>query len=410
MDLPLYWADPDLLETDAIISSAEAENGVWRLVLEEAPFYPGGGGQPADRGVIDGNPLITITKNNGVVIHEISSEGNYLAGETVHCIVDGAYRRDSRQQHSGQHLISAALSLEGLETVSVHLGAEYTGIEVDGVADIPVSEILINSVLKTCDQWIAEDRKIVSLYLQPEELSGLELRRSLKYEHESETADNGTRQSPIRIIEIQHVDKVGCGGVHLNSTSSVGLILFIGSEKIRGHVRLNWLVGDRAISYARQLNEQGQKLQRVLSTGSEDTFARISVILEENRKFRNDVKTAEREIGRLLAESWLKDEGNADVISECIEGGQDRVEGAMSVIRGSGIRTVFLLRSHGDASGHSWVFFIGNSDDSIFDDFRASILNPFKGSGGGKPPQWRGRIEGDPNIILSEFRNWLDSR
>ncbi len=56
--LPLYWTDPDLLETDTAISSAKAENGIWRLVLEEAPFYPGGGGQPADRGEIDGNPLI----------------------------------------------------------------------------------------------------------------------------------------------------------------------------------------------------------------------------------------------------------------------------------------------------------------------------------------------------------------
>ncbi len=150
------------------------------------------------------------------------------------------------------------------------------------------------------------------------------------------------------------------------------------------------------------------------AAGHQGAVTTVSVVLQdfllENSKFRNDLKTTEKEIGRLLAESWLKDEGNTDVVSEYIEGGQGRVEGAMGVIRGSGIRTAFLLRNNGEASLFSWVFFIGNSDDSIFDDFRASILTPFSGSGGGKAPQWRGRIEGDPNIILSDFRNWLDSR
>ena len=92
------------------------------------------------------------------------------------CTIDGPYRWQSRQQHSGQHLLSAALSAEGLETLSVHLGADYCGIEVDAES---VPDSRIESVLNICDRWIDEARPINSMVMAGLDLAGRKLRRPL---------------------------------------------------------------------------------------------------------------------------------------------------------------------------------------------------------------------------------------
>lgn len=403
-NLPLYWTDPDLMETTAAVISAEPTKTGWKLVLDRQLFYPGGGGQPADRGFVDDCPVTAIKKIDNVIQMEITSAGEYASGDELKCTLDSRFRTDSRQQHSGQHLLSSALSLEGLDTVSVHLGSDYTGIEVTGNSNETISENSINKVLKTCDRWIQESRKINSLYLKPEELKGLELRRSL-----SDKSDKGSA-GLLRIMEIDGVDRVGCGGVHLNNTSSIGLILFAGSEKMRGHIRLNWLIGDRAREHARFLNRQGQEIQKLLSAGPDETTDRISSILEENKKNRLSLKKSDREIGRLMAGSWSGTEKSADkVISENVSGSKDRIEGAVEVLLDSDVRIAFLISGDNESAGFSWILLDKAMANTDFNEFKSGFLATFNGTGGGKPPLWRGRVEGVSEEILRAFRKWRKS-
>lgn len=407
-ELPLYWTNPDLMETTATVVSAEpsstgTDERTWTLVLDKNLFYPGGGGQPADRGLIDGCSIAAVNKTDQTVQYVISGSGPYSEGDELKCVLDAEFRRDSRQQHSGQHLLSAALSLEGWETVSVHLGSEYTGIEVSNETEKTISDETVKKVLKTCDRWIAEQRNIISRYLTRDELKGLELRRSLTEKNDME---NG---APVRIVDIEDTDLVGCGGVHLKSTGAIGMILFTGTDKIRGRYRLNWLIGDRALEHSRYLNGQGQIIQKLLSAGPLEMTERIISILDENKTLRISLKDTEKEIGLLQAESWIAADITSGIVVREITGSRERMEAAAEILRKSDIQAVFLISQTEVSSEYSWLLYGGKQKKIDFDEFKSNILKKYDGSGGGKPSLWRGRISGDSNIIISEVRVWLQS-
>ncbi len=398
-ELPLYWTNPDLCETDAVVVESLPAGGGWSLVLDRTPFYPGGGGQPADRGEIDGRPLIAVRKENDRIIHEISSKYPVTAGEVVCCSVDSDFRWDSRQQHTGQHLLSAALAHEGLNTVSVHLGADYIGIEVEGSADASDTQ-LIDRVLAACDEWIIGNHAVYSRYLTPGELDGVELRRPLKATDESQSG-------PIRIVDIEGIDQIGCGGVHLDNTASIGLILFEGSEKLRGRIRLKWLIGDRAIKRARLLSKEGKRLQTSLSCSPEESTTRVEKLLEDVQSARNSLKEADREIGRMLAESWLRETGRTGIIAKNIVGGRERMEAVLEVLQTVDFSSVFLIGGASEDGLIPWILYMNDAGDNGFNSFRNTVLVPFSGKGGGRLPIWRGVIIGNPDKIIGVFKDMM---
>lgn len=397
--LPLYWTDPEICVTDAVVTSASMINGAWRLELDRTPFYPGGGGQPADRGEINGRTVPGLKKESGIIVHEVSGNEPFIAGERVQCSVDSPFRRDSRQQHTGQHLISAALVQEGLETVSVHLGAEYTGIEVEGKPGTELSDRLVDRVLHTCDTWIRENRKVISRYLNPDEIEDLKLRRSLK---EPSIAGSG----PVRIVEIDGVDLVGCGGVHLTDTAGVGLILYSGLEKIRGRIRLKWIIGDRAALIARRSYSTEIELGKMFSVESVDIPGRTRILIDENRDLKTSDKKSQKRIGELLAESWITEKSNDDFFAVNLNGGRDMMEGTFDVLSASDLSGAFLLGRTEKGTDLSWCLYLDENHPAEFGNFKKSVLQRFQGKGGGGNGSWRGRVCGKPEEILDAVRQW----
>ncbi len=392
-DLPLYWSNPDILLADAKVIEARQTDIGWELRLENAPFYPGGGGQPADRGSICGTTLLGIRKEDGKIFHKLESSGIFTIGDAVQCSVDSDFRRDSMQQHTGQHLLSAALYSEGLDTVSVHLGQEHVGIEVEGAEGVIVPEETVRQVLDRCKLWISENRKVISRYLKPEELDNLNLRRPA-----------AGKSDLVRVVEIEGLDHVGCGGVHLKDTASIGMILYLGSEKIRGRVRLKWLIGGRAVKHAEKLSRQMRQIQKLLSSGPGEIPEKVESLITENQMLNKRVKNLEEKTGRMLAESWLADSEEDQLIVETIQtadGGRECIEAAAGKLISAGAAGCFLLNNN------SWIFFAKGRDASFFNDFRTEVLTPFKVKGGGKPPLWRGRIEGETKEILVAVRAWF---
>ncbi len=392
-DLPLYWSHPENLLTDTEVIEVRRADDRCELMLKQSPFYPGGGGQPADKGSIDSVPLIGIHKKDGKIVHELGSIDVFTIGKVVQCSVDSDFRRDSMQQHTGQHLLSAALFSEGLDTVSVHLGQEYVGIEVEGAEGGIVPEETVRRVLDRCKLWISENRKVISHYLKPEELDGLNLRRPA-----------AGKSDLVRVVEIEGLDHVGCGGVHLKDTASIGLILYLGSEKIRGRVRLKWLIGGRAVKHAEELGGQMRQIQKKLSAGPEEISGKVESLITENQKLKTSIKNLGEKTGSLLAESWLAVSGEDEFIVEAIQmsdGGRECLEAAAGKLASAGAAGCFLL------NGSSWIFYAKDRDASFFNDFRTDVLTPFKVKGGGKPPMWRGRIEGETQEILMAVRAWF---
>src|SRR5512146_1474318 len=107
---------------------AALADGRAEVVLDRTAFYPGGGGQPSDRGTLGGAPVVEVREeDNGEIVHVLQRP---VGGERLAGAVDAARRRDFMAQHTGEHILAQALLRAGkLATVSVHFGDDDTTIE-----------------------------------------------------------------------------------------------------------------------------------------------------------------------------------------------------------------------------------------------------------------------------------------
>ena len=129
----LYYADPFLTEFDARVLACEAVKDGFAVVLDRTAFYPEGGGQPYDTGVLGGAEVLDVHEKAGVITHKCASP--LPVGETVHGRLDWARRFDHMQQHSGEHICSGLICARyGCDNVGFHMGAE--SVTIDFNADI----------------------------------------------------------------------------------------------------------------------------------------------------------------------------------------------------------------------------------------------------------------------------------
>ena len=130
----LYYEDAYLREFDAAVLSCREEQGRYLVVLDRTAFYPEGGGQPADHGVLGGVAVTDVQERDGVVCHTCA--GPLAVGSTVHGAIDWQRRFDHMQQHSGEHIVSGMLcSAFHCDNVGFHpLGAGTGG----GAAGQPI--------------------------------------------------------------------------------------------------------------------------------------------------------------------------------------------------------------------------------------------------------------------------------
>lgn len=275
----LYYADSFLTDFDAVVTEIQelSRNGgksLWRVALDRSAFYPTSGGQPHDTGHLLATArsgaelaaaIVGVEEDEaGQVWHH--TEKPLSAGTHVHGAVDAARRIDHIQQHSGQHVLSAAFARVGqASTVSFHLGETISTIDlaVDGLVGSTLRE-----VEELANQVIAEDRPVtvttVSRQQAQDWLAAGELRKL------------PPREGDLRIIDIADFDRNACGGTHVRSTGQIGGLHLRGTEKVRQGVRVEFVCGLRAMRAVREdfrlLGEAG----RLLAVG----FAEIPEAIE----------------------------------------------------------------------------------------------------------------------------------
>ncbi len=176
-------------------------------------------------------------EDDGRVWHVL--EGAVPRGDEVAAEVDWARRFDAMQQHTGQHILSAAFEhVAGAATVSSRLGEERSSIEVT-LAD--AGWRAVRDIEQAANRVVWEDRPVERHWVDEEELARFALRKPPP----SERAGSGGR---IRIVEIPEWDVSACGGTHTRRTGEVGVVKVVRWEKVRGNLRFEFLCGARALS------------------------------------------------------------------------------------------------------------------------------------------------------------------
>jgi alanyl-tRNA synthetase len=281
--LRLYYDDPALHEFDAIVLACHRHGDGYRVALDRSAFYPTSGGQLHDTGLLRaGDNAITVldvtVDDEGVVWHHVEqslAEGMPLAGQ-----VDMARRRDFRQQHSGQHVLSASFDhLIDARTESVHLGLESCTLDLHR----EVSADEVRRVEDHANSVVWDDRPVAIRHADAADLaSEPRLRKA--------TARTGS----VRLIDIQGHDLSACGGTHVHRTGEIGVIAVRATERFRGGTRVTFLCGGRVLSSHRELRAAVDEVAQALSVAARDVPAAVA-------RLRDDLREEQRR-GKGLAE------------------------------------------------------------------------------------------------------------
>jgi alanyl-tRNA synthetase len=296
----LYYHDSFLYEFDAEIIDIAAIDSRTALVLDRTAFYPTSGGQVFDTGtILSGNNELRVTevaeKDDGTVLHLIEGAADVQKGSQVHGQIDVDRRRDHMQQHSGQHVLSAAfVRLFNMPTVSFHMGVESCSIDLDTKnltnAQVEAAEQLANDV-------VMQNRPVGVRFVTQEEAQGLGLRKMPPVERDK-----------LRLIDIHDFDLTACGGTHVASTGQIGCILLRKTEKVRQGWRVEFVCGKRAVAMARRDYSTLAESAGLCSSHIWDLPQQISKCQDEARASRKSSEQtlqelAEMHAARILAET-----------------------------------------------------------------------------------------------------------
>lgn len=290
----LYYNDSFLHDFRASVLDArelkrEGNQSVWTLKLDRTAFYPTSGGQPFDTGRFtteskSGVPLEVAVEDvfedeQGEIWHRVNKV--VPPGAEVRGFIDVQRRLDHMQQHTGQHLLSAAfVRLLAAKTVSFHLGEEISTIDLEIPAlsrdDLLRAERLANEI-------IAENRPITIRYATREQAQTMGVRKLPE------------RTGEIRLIDIQDFDLNACGGTHARSTGQIGGLMLRRTEKVKQGVRVEFVCGLRAVASSRRDFETLSEASALYPCASSDLSNNIS-------KQREELRQVQKRESRLLEE------------------------------------------------------------------------------------------------------------
>ncbi len=368
------------------------------VLLNRTIFFPGGGGQPGDRGTLDGIEVEQVhpsANDPTVLCHKLSYPlpSGTVKGNPVICNVDARHRWDYMQQHTGQHLISAILlRCLGVQTVSVHQGSEVTTIETD------TSYLSDGDILKiedTAQEVISQKRPVTYRVVDDSALPALALRRKT------------SRTGRVRLVEIQDYDRVACGGVHLPDTGWIQLVKIAGVERIRGHIRLSLKIGERALNHYRCNYDTLKAAGELLSAHQDAVPERIQALQEEVRHSHRTIRLQRERIARMILHNHqakdtpgplvipLEDE-EAELFQAVVEACNELDQDVCITHCTTGADTCF------------WGIVATGARPHSPEQLKNMLLKPHNARGGGNALRWQGIVPaGNITSFVATWRNMV---
>jgi alanyl-tRNA synthetase len=285
--------------TDAYCTSFTArvvEQLTWddqpAVVLDRTAFYPTSGGQPADRGTLDGVAVtdVVVREKDAAIVHVL--ERAVLATKAVRGELDWHRRFDHMQQHTGQHILSAAFGqLLDADTVGFHLGTEMSTLDLDKARLDPAA---ISPIEELANRVIWDDRVVSTRFISRDELAALPLRRP--------PAVTGR----VRIVEIigssrdagaaTSFDVNPCGGTHVARTGEIGLVKIVRLDYRGDETRVEFLCGERALRDYDAKNRMSYRLASMLTVGYWELDQAVERLQVEAKRVRQDLRRVRKRL------------------------------------------------------------------------------------------------------------------
>ena len=374
----LYYEDPFLQGFTAAVTSCEEGKGGYLVTLDRTAFYPEGGGQPYDTGVLGEAKVLEVHDKNGVITHLCNKP--LAVGASVEGKIDWARRFDHMQQHSGEHICSGLICERfRCDNVGFHMGTDT--VTIDFNADISWEELM--EIEEAANRYICEDHLIDIRFYRGAELDKVEYRSKKPLEGD------------VRIVAFPGADCCACCGTHVLRSGQVGLVKFLSVQKFREGVRIELLCGDRARRYLSACWEQSLHIGQALSVKPVASAAAVERLQSELGALK--LRCAKLE-GSAFAQTAAQYEGKGDVLLFEDEMSGDSLRKLCDAVANAcGGRCAVFAGTDG-----AYKYAIGHAGGELRD-FTKKMNAALSGRGGGKPNFVQGSVGCDRAAIEAFF-------
>ena len=385
--LPAYEREPRLTALATTVVDAGADAGKPWAVLEDTILYPEGGGQPSDRGTLNGVAVLDVQKKDGAIRHVLAAP---VAPGPADVRLDWERRFDHMQQHTGQHLLSAvAQDRFGWETTAFHLGPDVSDVELAAPsfssADLARLEEAVAAEIRAA-------RPVVPRRVPLEEFRGLPVRtRGLP---EGFTGD-------VRLVEIAGMDLNTCGGTHLSNTAEIEVLALLGTEPLRGGTRVFFAAGARARRRLKRHEERNAALRAALGAPDDGLLEAARAKLEQLAEAQKAVRRAAESLAEAAADALVS--GGARVAHVHVDGRD--MAFVQSVARRFAERAPARAALVTATAGAQHVFALGAGEG--FGDAQAlgrEVAALLGGKGGGSGRVFQGKAAGLDGLARARAR------
>lgn len=364
----LYYKRPYVKEFDAEVMSCVPGKKGYEVILDRTAFYPEGGGQPSDTGIL-GTAAVTYVEERGEeIIHHTSDP--LTPGERVSGTIDWEPRFSNTQQHSGEHIVSGLIHKHyGYDNVGFHMGREEMTIDLNGV----LTWEQLMEIEKEANDLIYQNLPVIESYPAEEELSSLEYRSKKELSGE------------VRIITYPKADCCACCGTHVERTGEIGVIKFLSMIHYKGGVRIAMLCGKKAMDDYRKKTEQTQALSFLLSAKPDAITDAVERLKKENAEKEASVIRLQKELMSLKSKQYPEQEGLLLVFEEGMS--PVTVRQYCNLLMEERKGTVVSVCSGTEESGYQ--FCLGSLSVNLRDEAK-QLNKELNGRGGGSPQMIQG--------------------
>ncbi|XP_060111856.1 alanyl-tRNA editing protein Aarsd1 [Heteronotia binoei] len=347
----------------------------FHVILEDTILFPEGGGQPDDQGVINGIPVLRVTRRGSDALHFVQTP--IEPGTEVQLVLDWDRRFDHMQQHSGQHLITAvAEQMFGFKTTSWELGRQQSTVELETRS---VTADQVAALEETVNNKIRARIPVVVHHLAEGEAEGDGVRsRGLPDDH----------TGPVRIVSIEGVDANMCCGTHVSNLSDLQVIKLLGTEKgKKNKTNLVFLAGNRVLKSLAQSHATEKALTSLLKCGSEEHVEAVKRLQNSLKQLHKNNLNLQRDLAVLIAQQFKSNPAREPVFMLHRKDGDS--EFMNMVANEIGTEETLLFLSVGDEKA-AGLFLLAGPIEAV-EKLGPRVAELLKGKGAGKHGRYQGK-------------------
>lgn len=371
MTKKLYYEDShqDSFGAKVLSCAWNEKKACYEVILDQTVFFPEGGGQYADTGVLGGAKVLDVQERGDEIIH--STDQALEPGIEVEGTIDYQERFSKMQQHTGEHIVSGIIHRTfGYDNVGFHLGQELVTMDFNGT----FTEDELRQVELEANEAVIKNLQVVVTYPSKEELDRLDYRSKKEL------------TGQVRIVEIPGYDVCACCAPHVELTGEIGIIRLIDAVKYKGGTRVTMVCGFRALKDYRMKEDNVREISRMLSTKPEESAQAVHRLQDEARMWKEKfIRAQSRAMEQILeklpesVENYVLFEEDVDknVARRFVDEGKNKCSGICAIFVGN------------DENGYRYILGSKNVDLKAYSKAFHEALG---GKGGGKGEMVQGTV------------------